>query len=160
VEQSRTALERFPDSLQTWYVLGLSHLSLGQVHEGVTALEKGTSLSREPFGLGYLGCAYALVGRLEDARALLEELLARKAERFVPLRPFILLYTALGDTGRALDALEDAYAQRDPALLVMTAVPLLARLRGQPRFEALLARLPAHRHEVRRSVPAHHAGRS
>jgi tetratricopeptide (TPR) repeat protein len=140
VEQSRTTLERFPDSLLTWYVLGLSHLSLGQMHEGVTALEKATRLSREAFGLGYLGCAYALAGRSEDARAILDELLTRKAERFVPLKPFILLYTALGDVDRALDALEDAYEQRDPALLAITAVPLFARLRNQPRFEALLAR--------------------
>jgi hypothetical protein len=53
--------------------------------------------------------------------------------------------SALGDIDRALDALEDAYEQRDPTLLAMTAVPLLARLRSQPRFEALMARLAAHR---------------
>ena len=44
LEQSRTTLERFPDSLVTWYVLGLSYLSLGQVHEGISALEKATTL--------------------------------------------------------------------------------------------------------------------
>ncbi|HEU4893165.1 MAG TPA: winged helix-turn-helix domain-containing protein [Vicinamibacterales bacterium] len=160
LEQSRTTLERFPDSLQTWYVVGLSHISLGQVHEGITALEKATSLSREPFGLGYLGCAYALVGQQEDARAILGELLTLKAERFVPLKPFILLYTALGDVDRALDALEDAYDQRDPTLLAVTAVPLFARLRGQPRFEALLARIATYRRSVWRSVPPNHPGRS
>jgi TolB-like protein/tetratricopeptide (TPR) repeat protein len=159
LEQSRTTLERFPDSLLTWYVLGLSHLSLGQVHEGVTALEKATSLSREPFGLGYLGCAYALAGRLEDVRTLLDELLARKSQRFVPLKPFILLYSALGDTDRVLDALEDAYDQRDPTLFTVTAVPLFVRLRGHPRFEALVARLAAHRSSVRRPVQAGHPGR-
>ena len=37
----------------------------------------------------------------------------------------------------------------------MTAVPLLARLRGQPRFEALLARLAAHRRNVWRLAQAH-----
>ena len=159
MEQSRKTLERFPESLQTWYVLGLSHLALGQAHEGVAALEKATSLAREPVGLGYLGCAYALVGRQKDARALLDELLAWKAERFVPQRPFILLYTALGDFDRALDALEDAYEQRDPTLLGLTAKPLFARLRGQPRFEALLARLAAHRRNVGRPAQAHHPGR-
>jgi hypothetical protein len=106
-----------------------------------------------------MGCAYALVGRPDDARALLDELLARKAERFVPLKPFILLYSALGDIDRALDALEDAYEQRDPILLAMTAVPLFARLRGQPRFEALVARLAAHRRNVGRPAQAHHPGR-
>ena len=136
--------------------MGLSHLSLGQVHEGVTALEKATRLSREPFGLGYLGCAYTLVGRQEDARAILNELLTLRGERFVPLKPFILLYTALGDVDRALDALEDAYDQRDPTLLALTAVPLFARLRGQPRFEALLARLATHRRNVWRPAQALH----
>lgn len=159
MEQSRKTLERFPESLQTWYVLGLSHLALGQAHEGVAALEKATSLAREPVGLGYLGCAYALVGRQKDARALLDELLAWKAARFVPQRPFILLYTALGDFDRALDALEDAYEQRDPTLLGLTAKPLFARLRGQPRFDALLARLAAHRRNVGRPAQAHHPGR-
>ena len=159
VEQSRATLERFPGSLLAWYVLGLSHLSLGHVHEGVTALEKATSLSREPFGLGYLGCAYVVVGRQADARALLDELLTRKAERFVPLKPFILLHTALGDIDRALDALEDAYDQRDPSLFAIPAQPLFASLRTQPRFEALLARLAAHRN-VGRPAQAHHPGRS
>lgn len=154
LEQSRTTLERFPESLLAWYVLGLSHLSLGQVHEGIAALEKATSLSREPFGLGYLGCAYALAGRPEAARVLLDELLARKAQRFVPLKPLTLLYTALGETDRALGALEDAYDQRDPTLFGVTAVPLFAGLRGHPRFEALVARLAAHRGTVRRPVQA------
>jgi TolB-like protein/tetratricopeptide (TPR) repeat protein len=159
LEQSRATLARFPDSLLTWYVLGLSHLSLGQGLEGVAALEKATSLSREPFGLGYLGCAYALVGRQDDARAILDELLARKAERFVPLKPFILLFTALGDIDRALDALDDAYEQRDPTLLAITGgVPLFARLRGQARFEALLARLAPHFRNVWRPAQAHPPG--
>ena len=150
LEQARRTLERFPTSLQTWYALGLSHLALGQAHEAVRALETATSLSREPVGLGYLGCAYALVGRRDDTRALLDELLTRKAQRFVPLRPFILLYIAIGDTDRALDALEDAYEQRDPTVLGVTVVPLYARLHGHPRFEALVARLAALRRPLRR----------
>jgi TolB-like protein/Tfp pilus assembly protein PilF len=158
LQQSRKTLERFPESLLTWYVLGLSHLAVGQAHEGVTALEKATSLSRESFGLGYLGCAYALVGRLDDARALLDELLARKAQRFVPLKPFIMLYAALGDIDRALDALEDAYEQRDPTLFAVPAQPLFVRFRGYPRFEALIARLAAHRGDVRPPVQARHPG--
>jgi tetratricopeptide (TPR) repeat protein len=156
LEQSRKTLERFPDSLLTWYVRGLAHLSLGQAQEGVAALEKAASLSREPVGLGYLGCAYALVGRLEDTRALLDELLALKAQRFVPLKPFILLYTSLGDIDRALDTLEDAYEQRDPTLFGVKAVPLFARLGGHPRFEALMAQLAAHRGNARRPVHARH----
>ena len=46
------------------------------------------------------------------------------------------------------------------ALLAILAVPLLARLRGQPRFEAILTRVAAHRRNVWRPVQAHHPGRS
>jgi tetratricopeptide (TPR) repeat protein len=151
LEQSQRTLERFPDSLMAWYTLGLSHIALGHADEGVAALEKATSLSREPMGLAYLACAYARVGRLEGTRALLDELLARKAQRFVPLRPFILIYTALGEIDRALDTIEEAYKQRDPAVFSMPVVPLYAPLRGHPRFEAVLARLAAHRGNIWRN---------
>ena len=117
-------------------------------------LSRRRRASRESRSVGVLGCAYALVGRQKDARALLDELLARKAERFVPQKPFILLYTALGDIDRALDALEDVYEQRGTGPLGIAAVPLFARLRGQPRFEALLARLAAHQRNVRRPAAA------
>jgi TolB-like protein/DNA-binding winged helix-turn-helix (wHTH) protein/tetratricopeptide (TPR) repeat protein len=145
LEQSRKTLERFPGSLMARYTLGLSYLALGRAQEGVTALEEATSLAREPVGLAYLGCAYARAGRLEDARGLLDELLARKGQRFVPRRPFMLLYTALGDIDRALDLLDEAYEQRDPAVFSVPVVPLYAPLRGHPRFEAFLARLAARR---------------
>jgi pentatricopeptide repeat protein len=155
LEHSQRTLERFPDSLMAWYTLGVSHLALGQAVEGVAALERGTSLAREPVGLGYLGCAYARAGRLEDARAILDELLARKVQGFVPLRPFMLLYTALGDIDRALETIEEAYDQRDPAVFSVPVVPLYAPLRGHPRFEALMARLAAHRPSVWRPAQAH-----
>lgn len=144
-EHSQQTLERFPHSQMTWYTLGLSHLALGQAEDAVAILEKAMNLGREPMGIAYLGCAYARVGRLDDARGLLDELVARKARRYVPLRPFMLLYAALGDTERALETIDEAYEQRDPAVFSLPVVPLYAPLRGHPRFEAMLARLAAHR---------------
>jgi hypothetical protein len=43
-------------------------------------------------------------------------------------------------------------------VLGVTTVPLFARLRGHPRFEALIARLAARRGVVRRPVQAGHPG--
>ncbi|HSL22690.1 MAG TPA: winged helix-turn-helix domain-containing protein [Vicinamibacterales bacterium] len=144
LDQARKTLDLFPDSLHAWYAVGLSQLALGRRQEAVVALEKAASVSREAVGLGYLGCAYAQAGRLEDARALLDELLASKARHFVPLKPFIILYLALGETDCALAALEEAYEMRDPILFGVAVTPPFAMLRGHPRFEALLERLPTH----------------
>jgi serine/threonine-protein kinase len=143
LEQSQRTLARFPDSLMAWYVRGLSSLALGEAHEAVASLERATRLAREPVGLAYLGSAYASVGRLEDSRGLLDEVVARKAQRFVPARPFILLHTALGETDRALDLLENAYEERDPFVLGVPVHTLLAPLRGHPRFETIVTRLAA-----------------
>jgi tetratricopeptide (TPR) repeat protein len=155
LEQAHDTLKRFPESLQTGYILGLARLALGQANEGVAALEKATRLAREPVGLAYLGCAYASAGRLEDARAILDELVARTAQRFGQPRPFILLYAALGDIDRALDLLEDAYHQRDPFVLGVTVLPLLAPLRDHPASRRS-SRACGARASVRRHVQARH----
>lgn len=144
LSEARKTLELFSDSLQAWYAVGLSHIALGQRQEAVVALEKAVSLSREAVALGYLGTAYALVGRCEDTRALLNELHALRAHRFVPLKPFIILHLALGEIEPALAAIEEAYNARDPIVFALGVTPPFAALRGHPRFEAVLERLPTH----------------
>ena len=153
LEQSRTTLERFPDSLLTWYVLGLSHLALGQAHEGVTALEKATSLSREPVGLGTGLRVHA--GRPTGRCVRHPRRTARPESR--ALRPAKALHPALHRTRRHRPRSRrprGRIQQRNPTLLGVTAVPLFARLRGHPRFEALLARLAVHRRNVGRPARA------
>jgi len=51
------------------------------------------------------------------------------------------IYTQLGETGRALDALDKAWEVRDPGLTVMLIDPLLDPLRKEPRFEEILKRI-------------------
>jgi len=55
------------------------------------------------------------------------------------------LYTRAGETGKALDYLEEAVAVRDPNMPYIIVDPIFDSLRGEPRFQALIDTLRAAR---------------
>ena len=124
------------------WLLGEAYVELGEPELGAAALERALALSgRAARFLGYLGYAYARAGRRDDARRMLDELAARRAERYVPLYFPALVHAGLGETEAALDTLERAWEERDTMLRDLKVDPPWERLHGEPRYEALLARL-------------------
>ena len=88
---------------------------------------------------GGLGYAYAQVGREEEARAILEAFIERSHSSFVPPLYVALMYVGLGEREAALYWLEKALEIRDPGLVYLGVKPGYESLRGEPRFEDLLA---------------------
>ena len=87
---------------------------------------------------------YAKVGRFEKARAIYEELLARREREYVP--PFVLAVceTALGDHETAMASCVAAVEARDVLLAVFHAwVPDLEPVRADPRFADLMRQFNA-----------------
>lgn len=74
-------------------------------------------------------------------QAILRELQARRAERYVPATSFAAVHAALGDTDAALDELERAYRERDIRMAFMKVDARWNALRSQPRFQALAWRM-------------------
>ena len=136
-EATRT-LEMFPYSLQAYYVLGLANSRLGKLSDAIAALERAVSISRDPIGMGYLGHVYALAGRADRARELLEEV---KGREYVPEKSLISIYAGLGDRDRAFEALEHTWVKRDPMLFWLHCAPPFEPLRDDPRFEDIHSRL-------------------
>jgi hypothetical protein len=83
---------------------------------------------------GYLGYAYAISGRRTEAEAL-----AARNEEY-PQRQ-AMIYSGLGDTGRAFDALERLAAVNPRRTGAYLTRPELAALRADPRMAALRAKL-------------------
>jgi tetratricopeptide (TPR) repeat protein len=85
----------------------------------------------------------ALAGRQEDARASLRELQRDAASRRVRLsaRDLGYIHLSMGDEAAALDAFEEAVAERDPSLVWIGVDPRLDPLRANPRFQAILQRM-------------------
>ena len=133
-------LEMDPDSPAGHTNLGVTYCTMGRTDDGVREFEKAMSMGGS-FPRGNLGWAYALAGRREDARRLLEEI---KAEPHAGQRSYSLacIYAALGEKEKALDSLEKAYQER--AIFVWPMFPFepaLASLREEGRFKELVKKL-------------------
>ena len=99
-------------------------------------LADGTS---RPIAL--LGIYLARFGQIEEARKILNQLLALAKVRYVPPTSLAAVYSALGDVQPALDALDRAFLTRDTRLTFLKDDPRLAGLREEPRFVALIHKL-------------------
>jgi DNA-binding winged helix-turn-helix (wHTH) protein/TolB-like protein/tetratricopeptide (TPR) repeat protein len=100
------------------------------------ALADGTS---RPTAL--LAIYLARLGQIEEARAILGQLLALEKTRYVPPTSLASVYAALGEIEPALDALERAFLSHDTRLTFLKDDPRLVGLRGEPRFVALIHKM-------------------
>jgi hypothetical protein len=81
------------------------------------------------------------MGRKEEARKILNELLAMSRREFVPPMILAAVYGALGERDRAFQLLEEEYAQHSDRMNNLKTNYQLAPLRDDPRFADLLRRV-------------------
>jgi hypothetical protein len=113
----------------------------GRHPEAVSEFEKVMELCDLSWTRGTLICGYGAAGRREDAARMLQDELERGRETQDPII-FVWGYAGLGDFDSALDWTEKALDARSGMLPVMIKYdPRLDQLRGNPRFEKVLARM-------------------
>jgi pentatricopeptide repeat protein len=81
---------------------------------------------------------YGRMGRTEEARALLSEVLARGD---APPYFIALAYVGLGENDKAFKWLDKALQERAGPFNELNADPMFGPLRADPRFAALLRRM-------------------
>lgn len=93
-----------------------------------------------PVVLGLLGHAYALAGRKEEAKAVLDRLVAeaKQGKRYIPASYVALIYIGLGQKEQAFTWLHKSVEERSEAVLYLKAEPVVDPLRSDPRFPKLL----------------------
>jgi tetratricopeptide (TPR) repeat protein len=142
LEVLRQATELDPDHPMPYLPRGLALSMLGRHAEAVAVLEQGATASgRSSEMLAQLAGAYGRAGDVRRARGLLSELEARARVQHVSPFAFSLVYTGLGETDKAVDALEAAFRQREWYLCVLKTEPIFDALRGNARFQGLVRRL-------------------
>lgn len=125
----------------------LLHWAEGEPARAIEALRRSAELtegSSRPAAL--LAARLAQAGQPGEARAIVEGLQADARTGFRPPSHLAMALAMLGETSGALDALERAYVLRDPRIIYVKDDWPLAPLRGQPRYQALLARLKLDRY--------------
>ena len=127
------------ENLLTLWSSSLAHIALGNYAEGVTSAERGVEVSRRGgFFVGVLGWTYAVSGRTDDARAILEEL-KKRPENAPSLVPEVWLLAALGEKEAAFALLARADAESQ-AFVNYVNLPGFDPLRGDSRFTDLIRR--------------------
>jgi len=120
---------------------GWAYLGKRATAEAEAAIRTGAELSGVSVQLSFLGHAQAVNGNREDALRTLERLTALSAQRYVSPYELGLIHEALGNRDQAFALLEQAFAERSPWLVYLVREPRLTHLHGDPRFDALLARV-------------------
>jgi len=149
-EECQKLLDLNPEPvLQTQGIIPLSFVALqaGRVEEGLAGLERCVEITdrQHPDMLAFLGGAYQMVGRHEDAVGILNELTALAKTRYVSPALFADLYASMGNIDAAFEALERAYKLRCSYLVAISG--LKAQLGSDPRWDDLVKRIGLPDHE-------------
>jgi len=84
---------------------------------------------------------WAVSGRRAEARRTLNELIERYGQGYIGGYELAWIHAALGDTGAAIQELEKAYRNHEPALAHVKVDPRMDPLRADPRFRELLRKM-------------------
>ena len=142
-EQCRQTLELNAD-------YGLAHLWRGWALQELDSLPAAVAAHRRAVavsdGGGFfrasLARSLALAGQRAEAEAILRELEAgADSGRYVPAYEVAKVHEALGRDDQAIAWLERALADRAHSMVFLRVDPQLRRLRADPRFARLVARV-------------------
>jgi tetratricopeptide (TPR) repeat protein len=137
----RHTIDMDPEFLQARLLLAAAYLQAGRRAEAVAELESATMLTdTSPVLLCCLAHAKGISGAQREAESLIDRVRALERERHVPAYFLAVAYAGIGHVDAALDALDQAWVDRDPARLMMAVEPRLDGLRDDPRYDALLVR--------------------
>ena len=141
IEQLNKIVAMDPRFYYARSTFGLALQCNGQLPEAIAQYKQAAELTDDPLVLAWLAQGYAKAGQRDEALKLLAQMEELATKRYVGPWAFAIVHLALGENGKAMDNLERAYLERsDPYITFIKVGPLFDPLRGDPRFQALLAK--------------------
>ena len=143
IEQFQKTIEMDPTFVAAHARLGWTYLAKGMYEEAIAELNKAVALDQRSKRSAVLGYAYAMAGKTDEAKKIVEELreLSKQPQRYVSPFDFALIYMGLGDKDQAFVWLEKTYEERPDILQHIKVSPRYDSLRSDPRFTDLLRRM-------------------
>jgi serine/threonine protein kinase len=123
------------------YYLGMSLEMLGEYDAAIEHYKRSVEIAGPiTLYLGALAHAYAISGRPDEARRVIEQLHALGKQRYTSPYNLAVAYMGLGRIDESLVALEAALEERNAWIWFLPVDPRFDRLREDARFAPLLAR--------------------
>lgn len=138
IEYFRTVLSENPKSASAMYMLALAYFQKSMYPEAIELLDKLSTMNRLQ-AAPLLGYAYAKVGRVDEARKILDEMEEHSKTKHLPPQERAIVYIGLGDNNAAFYWLEESYKERFGSIIGLTSDPFFDGIKSDPRF-AVLAR--------------------
>lgn len=116
--------------------VGLSHLYRGELATALQAMQREPN---EDYRLGALAIVYWAMGRRTESNAALRSL----TEKFASIDAYgvATVHAFRGEIDDAFRWLDRAYRAHDTGMMFLKTDPLLRKLHGDPRLEAILVRM-------------------
>jgi TolB-like protein len=141
VDECRLAVELAPRLWWLRWFYGTALLLHGRRERGFRECQLVFDRNPQPAVAGAMAMLCGMFGRRNRARRLLTKLQEAAAQRsYVPPLAFAWAYIGLGDD-RAFEWLDKAVEARNPVVTHLPSMPLYDRIRRDPRFQGLLAKM-------------------
>jgi serine/threonine-protein kinase len=139
---SRAAIDMDGSFFAARIHLGMALEALGRLDEAIEQFRRAGEISSESSeSAGSLGHALAIAGRSVEARAVLDGLEARPAERAASPFDCAVVWAGLGEPDKVFEWLDRAADARLPAIVEIRADPRFRPVSSDPRFTALARRI-------------------
>ena len=135
------ALAITPGRPRGHFQLGITLVAMGETARAISELETSVESRRNPRLEAYLGYAYAVAGRRDDARAILDNLVFRTRREYISSFGIALIHDALNEKAEALAALERACEDHAVEFAQMPQYPPFKTIANEPRYHAVMRRV-------------------
>jgi TolB-like protein/Tfp pilus assembly protein PilF len=140
IEQYRKTLDIDPNFWVPHLLLGQAFAQKGQYEEAIAQFQRVRQVSGANLeALASLGHVYAVMGKTVEAHQVLDELKSLSGQRYVPPFLFALIHAGLGEKDQAFIWLDKAYEDRNQLIVWMKDEPMFESLKGDPRFQKIIA---------------------
>lgn len=142
VAQLKSVLAMKDDFLLAQLWLARTYLAMGRHDEALAIGAVGEGRVREwPVLVAARGFTYGTAGKVAEARSVVGEMQALSKRRFVTAYGTALVHAGLGQKDEAFGWLEKAFEERSHWLVWLRLDPRWNTLRGDPRFDQMVARM-------------------
>ena len=118
---------------------GMEAFNNDRYQKAIKAFQKDQD---NPWVHGCLGDAYARVGEVEKARAIIGELNQVRNDKYIRPTAIGRVYQGLGEIERALDWYEKAYEERDPTMAFFRLFAIQEpKLSSNPRYKEIIDKM-------------------
>ena len=138
IELARRGLEFEPNAAFTLAFQGIAFSEQGRFAEAVSNVERAAKLDNSPTILSLKAHVLAVVGRKEEARALLVQLEEMMKQRYFCPYEIGTVYVSLGDKDTAYKWFRKGTAERADCMAWLGVEPWLDPFRADPRYATLL----------------------